>query len=66
MLDTRRVEGAARSAAKGLAGMARACVDAACVGDRYCLSHRGVGCERVIGESRRSNALRDGPAGARG
>ena len=65
MLGTRRVEGAALSAAKGLAGMARACVDAACVVDRYCLGHRGVRGERVIGESRRSNALRDGPAGAR-
>ena len=53
------------SAAKGLAGIARACVDAACVGDRFCLSHRGVVGERVIGESLPTNALRDGPAGGR-
>ena len=63
LLGTRREERAALSAAKGLAGMARACVDIVCEGDRICLSHRGVRGERVISESPRSNTLRDGPQG---
>ena len=65
LLGTRRVEVAAPSVAKGLAGMARACGDATSFGEAHFI-HRGVGCERVIGETRRLNALRDGPAGARG
>ena len=62
LLHARRVAGrrVRRSAGKRLAGIACACVDAACVVDWFCLSHQGGQGERVLGKSRRRNALRVG------